>query len=111
MLRVPTKMTNLIKFFSRPLLLLEDHVQRGKEDDTSMSNITKHHGEQERERNDSKQTRVDFLVGCSTVSVHDGLEAFGKFVGAGEGRRRFVRAQLVQDRYNTGSGLFLKLGA
>lgn len=76
-----------------------------------MPNITKHHGEQERERNDGKQTGVDFLVGCNTVSVHDGLEAFGELVGTRESWWRFVRAQLLYNWNNTRSGLLLSLVA
>jgi hypothetical protein len=104
-------MTNLIKFFSRPFLLLENHIQRGKEDDQAMSDITKHHGEQEGERNDSKQTRVDFLIGRNTISVHNGLEALGELVGASECWWRLVRAQLMQDRHDTRTRFLLQLDA
>lgn len=46
-----------------------------------MTNITKHDSEHEWESDRCEQSRVDLLVGCNTVGVHDCLETFGELVG------------------------------
>jgi hypothetical protein len=65
-----------------------------------MSNITKHDREQEREGDDREQPRVDLLVLCDTVTVHDGLVPFRELVGSVKSRRRLMRGQLMQDGRN-----------
>lgn len=57
-----------------------------------MSNIAKHDSEQEREGDNSKESRVDLLVRRDTVTVHDSLESFRKLVRAQESGRRLVCA-------------------
>lgn len=88
-------------------LLPQDHVRRSSDNDHTMSNITKHDGEQEREGDDSEQTRVDLLIRSNPIRVHYGLEAFGELVGAMECRRCLVGVQLVKDRRDTRSRLLL----
>lgn len=84
-----------------------DHSRRRKEDDESVSYITEHDGEEERERYDGEETRVDFLVRADAVGVHDGLETKGEFVGAVVSRRRAVRAEFLQDRRDGGPAFLL----
>jgi hypothetical protein len=72
-----------------------------------MSNVAKHDGEQERERDDGEQAGVDFLVRADTVRIDDVLEAFRELVGPVESRRRLGRAELVQQRRNGCAGVFL----
>lgn len=72
-----------------------------------MSNVAKHDGEQERERDDGEQAGVDFLVRADTVRVDNVLEAFCELVGPVESRRRLSRAELVQQRRNGCAGVFL----
>lgn len=57
-----------------------------------MSDITKHDSKEEREGDDSEETRVDLLVRTNTVRVDDGLESRRELVGAMEGGRVFVRS-------------------
>ena len=45
-----------------------------------MTHVTEHHSEQERERHDIKQRRVDFFVTRDSVSVNDFLERSNKLV-------------------------------
>ena len=73
-----------------------------------MSNITEHYGEQERERRNRKQARVNFLVGRDTITIHDSLEPFGKLVRAMESRGRLARLEFMQDRGDTRARLLLK---
>lgn len=72
-----------------------------------MSNVAKHDGEQERERDDGEQAGVDLLVRTDTVRVDDVLETFGELVGPVKGRGRLGRAELVQQRRNGRAGVFL----
>ena len=73
-----------------------------------MTNITEHDSEQEREGDDSEQTRIDFLIRRDTVGIHDGLEALGELVRTMERGGRAIRAQLVKDRWNVGAGFLLR---
>lgn len=72
-----------------------------------MSDITKHDGKEEGERNDSEKSRINLLVLGNTVAVHDSLETFGKLVGPVECRWCPVRPQFVKDRWNARPRLFL----
>ena len=69
-----------------------------------MANVAEHDSEQERERDDGKQTRVHLLVRRDTVGIHDGLEALGELVRTMERGRRAIRAQLMKDGWNVGAG-------
>ena len=73
-----------------------------------MTDVAEHHGEQEGERDDCVQTRVDLLVGGDSVRIHDGLETFRELVRADEGGGRAVRAQLMQDGRDVGARLLLQ---
>ena len=63
-----------------------------------MAEVTEHHGEEERERGDGVQSRIDFAVVGQSVSVDHGLEALGELVGAEVGRMLLLGGQTVQDR-------------
>ena len=63
-----------------------------------MAEVTEHHGEEERERGDGVQSRIDFAVVGQSVSVDHGLEALGELVGAEVGRRCLFSVHTVQDR-------------
>ena len=73
-----------------------------------MTNITEHDSEQEREGDDSEQTRIDFLVRRDTVGIHDGLETLRELVRADERRRRAVGTELVQDGRDIGTRFLLQ---
>lgn len=62
-------------------LLPVDHGAGGSSHDETVTEITKHDGEQEGESNNCGQTRVDFGVLGSTVGVDDGLETKSESVG------------------------------
>lgn len=85
-------------------LLPVDHGQRGKEHDDSVSEVTKHDSEEEREGNNGRQGRVDLLVCCGTISIDDGLESLGELVCLQVRWRRLVRANLVDDGWNGETG-------
>ena len=72
-----------------------------------MPNVAEHDRKQEREGDDGKKARVDFLVCRDAVRVHDRLEALCEFVRTMECRWGFVRAQLVQDRRHRRARFFL----
>lgn len=74
-----------------------------------MTNVTEHNGEEERERDDGKQSRVDLLVAADSVRVDDGLEAFGELVGAVESGRGLRGAELVKESGNRSAGIFLQM--
>ena len=86
---------NLTKVLLSPRPLPQNHPKPSDEQDTSMTDITKHHREQERERDHRKQTGVDLLVRRDTVCIHDRLKAFRELVKAVVRRWRLVRTQLV----------------
>jgi hypothetical protein len=62
-----------------------------------MSNVTEHDSKQEGERDDCKQPRVDLLIRCDPVCVHDRLERPGELVGAMVRRRGFRSRDLLQN--------------
>lgn len=72
-----------------------------------MTNVTEHDSEEERERDDRKQPRIDFLVGCDPIAVHDGLEALRELIGSDECGWRLVGAKLLQYGHDVRSRLFL----
>lgn len=72
-----------------------------------MTNITEHDSEEERERDHGKQPWVDFLVGCNSIAVHDGLEALRELIRSDERGWRLVGAKLLQYGYDVRSRLFL----
>lgn len=49
------------------LLLPKDHRRSSQEHQDTVTNIAKHDGKQEWERNDSIQTGVDFLIRGNTI--------------------------------------------
>lgn len=100
-------MTHLSETLLRPLSLAKNHVDGCGEDDATVSNITKHHREEEGESDHGEKTRVDFLICRDTIAVHDRLEAFGELVRAVERRWCLVRPKLVQDGRNVGTRFFL----
>ena len=85
-----------------------DHVQRKEQNNKTVPNVTEHDGEQEWESDDCEQSRVDFLVTCNTVTVHDRLETLGEFIGPVERGRGLVGAKLMQDWRYAGPRLFLE---
>jgi hypothetical protein len=60
-----------------------------------MTDVTEHHGEQEGKGDNGKQAGINFLVGRDSVTVHDTLESFRKFVCPVESGRRLVGAELM----------------
>lgn len=62
-----------------------------------MTNITKHDGKQERERDNGEQTRVDLAVTRNTIGIDDVLEALGEFVGAVVSGGCFLGRELGED--------------
>ena len=89
-------------------LLLEPDERRGAGGhEDAVADVAEHDGEQERERDDSEQSRVDLLVRADAVRVDDRLEALGELVRAVERRRVLGRAQLVQDARHARSGVLL----
>lgn len=72
-----------------------------------MSDISKHDGEEERECDHSKKTRIDFLVCSGTICIHDRLKAFGELVRANEGRRRLIGSKFMENRRNSGTRFLL----
>ena len=100
--------THLAQIALRQLALKQDHRQCSEESDKTVTDVAEHDCEQEGERNDSKQARVDLLVRRYTVGVHDGLETFSKLVRAVERRWGAIRAQPVQDGRDVGAGLLLR---
>ena len=63
-----------------------------------MTGIAEHDGEDERERGDGEQSRIDLAVVGDTVSVDQRLEAFGELVGAVERRPHLLGLHRRQDR-------------
>lgn len=103
--------TYLSKVCLRPFPFVDDHVKGSKEDDKTVTYITEHHGEKERERDHGEQAGVDFLVRRDTITVHDRLEAFCELVGPVEGWWRLIGAKLLQDGNNARSRLLLNDGS
>lgn len=60
-----------------------------------MPKVAKHDSEEEGERDDGEETRIDLLVSGDTVTVHDRLERLRELVRALEGRRLLGGLQLV----------------
>lgn len=89
------------------LTLRQNHVQRSKENNKAVTDITKHDCEQEREGNNSEQAWVDFLIGRNPIAVHNGLEAFRKLVSAGECWWRLAGTELMKNRRDTGTRFLL----
>lgn len=98
---------DLSKVSARKLPLVQDHENAGDEDDDTVTNISEHDREQERECNDGKETWINLLIRSNTIAVHDGLEAFGELVRALECGRGFASVELVQNRRDTRAGLLL----
>ena len=81
--------------------------QRRDRDGHSVADVAQRRSEEEWERGDGEDARVQLLVRPGPIAVRDGLEALGKLVRAIEGRRRLVSTQLMEDWWNVRSGLFL----
>lgn len=80
--------------------LIENHVNRGTEDDEAMTDVTKHDCEEEWECDDRKESRIDFLILRDTITVHDGLESLSKLVSPMERGGRLVCPKLMEDGRN-----------
>lgn len=92
-------------------LLDENQARRSEHHKETMSNVTKHDSEKERERDDRKQSRVDLLVRSNTVRIDDGLHSLGHLVRTMERGGVLVRTKLVQDRRDGRAGGFLRSSA
>jgi hypothetical protein len=79
------------------LTLVEDKIYSNEEDQETVTNIAEHNGEQKGERNNSKETRVDFTVLGHTVGVDNILESSSKLVGLVVGWGLLVSLEFVQD--------------
>lgn len=79
------------------LLLPKDHRRSSQEHQDTVTNIAKHDRKQEWERNDSIQTRVDFLIRGNTIRIDQSLETFSKLVGPVERGRSLVGTELGED--------------
>lgn len=64
------------------LLFVDTKVESNQKHKETMTNITKHHSEKERERDDSEKTRIDFAITSNTIGINDTLETCSEFVGA-----------------------------
>ena len=95
--------THLAQIALAKLSLEHDHGSSSDERDETVADISEHDGEQERERDDSEQTGVHFLVGCHTVGIHNSLEAFGELVRAMESWRGTGCPELMKDRGDIGT--------
>ena len=73
-----------------------------------MPNVTEHDTEQEGERGDRKQSRVNLLISCNPICVHDRLERPGKLVGTMVRRRSFRSRDLMQNGGYCRSGCLLQ---
>ena len=87
--------THLAQILFRPCSFSNNHEQSGEKDNETMSNVTEHDREQERERDHSEESRVDLLIRRDTVAVHNVLEPFGELVCAVESGWCLVRAQFM----------------
>ena len=90
-------------------LLPVDHGGCGESHDGTVTKITEHDGEQEREGDDGRQTRVDFGVLGSTICVNDGLETDGEFVGLVVGGWRLGSLDLVNNRRDAKSSVVVDI--
>lgn len=89
------------------LSLVEHHKDSDQESQETVTEITKHDGEQERERGDGEKTGVDLLVRRHSVRVDDGLESFGEGRGSVERGWLLVGSKLIQDGRDGRVGGFL----
>jgi hypothetical protein len=71
---------------SSQLLFVQNQVQGKDQHQQTVTGITKHDGEQERESNESEKTRIDLTVSSNAISINNTLETFSELVGAMEGR-------------------------
>lgn len=71
--------------FEGPFRRDEEDAEEGEYD--GVAEVAEHHGEEEGERYDREEGRVDFSVTGHTVRVDQVLEAPGELVGAVVGRR------------------------
>lgn len=101
------KRTNLGQTSGSNRFLEQNHSETRQSNENTMTNITEHHTKQERECDDGKKTRVDFLIRRDTIGVNDGLETFGEAIGAVIGRRGLGRWNLVQNWRDSGTGCLL----
>lgn len=62
-----------------------------------MPEITKHDCKQKGERDDGKDTRVDFTIRGHAICVDNGLECLSEFVGAVVSWGRFSGREFVED--------------
>lgn|ERR1700722_744963 len=89
--------THLPEIAFRQLSFIENHVKGRKEYYDPVANVAEHDCKQEGESDDSKKTRVDFLVFCCSVAIHDCLEAFSEFIGAVISWRSPVGTNFMED--------------
>jgi hypothetical protein len=82
---------------------IENQVETDKQNQDTVTNITKHDGEQEWEGDNGEETRVDLTVTCHSVGVHNVLESSRKLVRLVVSRWLPVCAQFVQDGRRCGS--------
>lgn len=90
-------------------LLIVDHGGCSEGHDGTVSEITEHDSEQEREGDDGRKTRVDFGVLGSAVGVNDGLEAKGELVGLVVGGRGLGCLDLVDDGRDTEASVIVHI--
>lgn len=72
--------TTYFAIIAGQLLFIDTEVKGNQEQESTMTNITKHHGEKERERNDGEKTRIDFTITSNTISIDNALETLSEFV-------------------------------
>lgn len=72
-----------------------------------MTQITEHHGEQKRERNDRIWCRIHFPVTGNTVGIDERLEGLGKLVGPIVSRWILESLHSIQNRWNRRPRAFL----
>lgn len=66
-----------------------------------MTNVTEHDSEEEGERNNRKQSRVDLLIFGDTITIHNGLEGFSELVRSHERGWSLVRPEFMENRGDT----------
>lgn len=104
--------TYFVQFLGSELLLVVNQQGRENKQEKSVTDITEHNTEEEREGNESKHSRVDLAVMCHTVRVDNFLVCVSELVGlevswgclvrgdnTENGRNQGVRALLKENKY------------
>ena len=94
----------LIKFGAQQLLFEKDHCTSSQGHQSTMTEITKHDGEEEGECNNRVQSRINLGVLRNTIGVDNGLEGFRELVGPDIGWRGLVGLNLVDDSRDREAG-------